>query len=126
MTLWTGGRCPNCGFDGTPPSSNYDVYDCYLTYVGHKKIQAIKILRNYKFMGLKDAKDFIEEVGKVGKKSKLVAEAVSYDLAKEISAEFVEADCHIEIVRTNLSNIEMDRILSSLKSMMNQLQKHGD
>ena len=69
-----GNFCPYCGQrlmatsspagEGQPanaaPASASDAYDVVLEYFGNRKIQAIKVLREFTGLGLKEAKDLVE------------------------------------------------------------------
>jgi large subunit ribosomal protein L7/L12 len=66
-------------------------FDVELTAPGDKKIQAIKVTREVTGLGLKEAKEFVEEAPKI------VKEGVSKDEAEAIKAKFEEVGATVTI-----------------------------
>ena len=68
-----------------------DEFDVVLTGVGDKKIQVIKVVRELTSLGLKEAKDVVDNPGKP------IKEAVSKDEAAQMKAKLEEAGATVEI-----------------------------
>jgi large subunit ribosomal protein L7/L12 len=66
-------------------------FNAILSDVGPKKIEVIKIVREFTGLGLKEAKDLVEAAPKP------VKEAVSKDEAEKIKAKFAEVGAKVEI-----------------------------
>ena len=68
-----------------------DEFDVVLTGVGDKKIQVIKVVRELTSLGLKEAKDVVDNPGKP------IKEGVSKDEAAQMKAKLEEAGATVEI-----------------------------
>ena len=68
-----------------------DEFDVILTAVGDKKIQVIKVVRELTSLGLKEAKDVVDNPGKA------VKEGVSKDEAAQMKAKLEEAGATVEV-----------------------------
>jgi len=66
-------------------------FDVELTTFGDKKIQVIKAVRKITGLGLKEAKDVVDNLPKV------VKEGVSKDEAESVKAELEEAGAQVEV-----------------------------
>src|SRR5690606_34561567 len=66
-------------------------FDVVLTSAGDKKIQVIKVVRGLKGLGLKEAKDLVDNAPKP------VKEGVSKEEAEEIKAKLEEAGATVEV-----------------------------
>ena len=66
-------------------------FDVVLTGVGDKKIQVIKVVRELTSLGLKEAKDVVDNPGKP------IKEGVTKDEAEAIKKKFEEAGAKVDI-----------------------------
>ena len=66
-------------------------FDVILTAVGEKKINVIKVVRELTALGLKEAKDLVDNAPNA------VKEGVSKELAEEVKAKLEEAGASVEI-----------------------------
>ena len=73
------------------PAAEKTSFNVVLKEVGGQKIQVIKVVREVTNLGLKEAKDFVDNVPKVLK------ENVSKEEAEAIKAKFVEVGATVEI-----------------------------
>lgn len=68
-----------------------DSFDVVLTNVGEKKIQVIKVVREFTSLGLKEAKALVDEAPKA------VKEGATKDEAEEIQTKLQEAGATVEL-----------------------------
>jgi large subunit ribosomal protein L7/L12 len=68
-----------------------DEFDVVLTGVGDKKIQVIKVVRELTSLGLKEAKEVVDNPGKP------IKEGVSKDEAEQMKAKLEEAGATVEV-----------------------------
>jgi large subunit ribosomal protein L7/L12 len=68
-----------------------DAFDVVLTTFGDKKINVIKMVREVTSLGLKEAKELVDNLPKA------VKEGVSKDEAAELKAKFEEAGAQVEL-----------------------------
>ena len=68
-----------------------DSYDVVLTTIGDKKIKVIKVVRELTNLGLKEAKDLVDDAPKP------VKEGISKKEAEEIKAKFQEVGAQVEL-----------------------------
>jgi large subunit ribosomal protein L7/L12 len=66
-------------------------FDVVLTDAGEKKIQVIKVVREFTTLGLKEAKELVESVPKA------VKEGISKETAEEIKKKLEEVGAKVEI-----------------------------
>lgn len=66
-------------------------FDVVLSEIGPKKINVIKVVREITGLGLKDAKDLVDQAPKA------IKEGVSKDEAEEIKAKLAEAGATVEL-----------------------------
>lgn len=66
-------------------------FDVILTSAGEKKINVIKVVRELTALGLKEAKDLVDNAPNP------VKEGISKELAEEVKAKLVEAGATVEI-----------------------------
>lgn len=66
-------------------------FDVILTNAGEKKINVIKVVRELTALGLKEAKDLVDNAPNP------VKEGISKELAEEVKAKLVEAGATVEI-----------------------------
>lgn len=76
---------------GAAPAEEKTEFDVILTSAGDKKIQAIKVVRELTGLGLKEAKDLVDNAPKP------VKEGVSKEQAEEIKAKLEEAGGTVEL-----------------------------
>lgn len=74
-----------------PAAEEKTEFNVLLTKVGDNKISVIKVVRELKGLGLKEAKDLVESVPQILK------EAVSKEQAEEIQKKLKEAGAEVEI-----------------------------
>lgn len=74
-----------------PAAEEKTEFDVHLKDVGAKKIQVIKVIREVTSLGLKEAKDLVDNAPSV------VKEAVSKDEAEQIKAKLEEQGATIEL-----------------------------
>lgn len=82
---------PAAAEEAKPAEEEKTEFDIFLTSVGDKKINVIKVLRDLTNMGLKDAKELIDNV------PRLVKEGVSKEEAENMKKKFEEAGATVEI-----------------------------
>ena len=76
---------------GEAAAEEKDEFDVVLTGAGDKKIQVIKVVREITSLGLKEAKELVDNPGKP------IKEAVSKDEAEQIKAKLEEAGAAVEL-----------------------------
>ncbi|MCE5271452.1 50S ribosomal protein L7/L12 [bacterium] len=74
-----------------PVAEEKTEFDVVLTGVGDKKIQVIKVVRELTSLGLKEAKDVVDNPGKP------IKEAVSKEEAQAMKAKLEEAGATVEL-----------------------------
>ncbi|MBN1883756.1 MAG: 50S ribosomal protein L7/L12 [Deltaproteobacteria bacterium] len=73
------------------PAEEKTEFDVILQEAGEKKIQVIKVVREFTTLGLKEAKDLVESAPKP------VKEGISKDTAEEIKKKLEEMGAKVEI-----------------------------
>lgn len=68
-----------------------DEFDVILTSAGEKKIQVIKVVRELTSLGLKEAKELVDNPGKP------IKEAVNKEEAEQVKAKLEEAGATVEL-----------------------------
>ena len=76
---------------GGEAAEEKDEFDVVLTGVGDKKIQVIKVVREVTSLGLKEAKDLVDNAPKP------VKEAVSKEEAEQVKAKLEEQGATVEL-----------------------------
>jgi len=76
---------------GEAAAEEKDEFDVMLTGAGSQKIQVIKVVRSITSLGLKEAKDLVDNAPNA------VKEAVSKDEAEKIKAELEEVGASVEL-----------------------------
>ncbi len=76
---------------GDAEGGEKDSFDVVLTAFGDKKINVIKVVREVTSLGLKEAKELVDNLPKA------VKEGVSKDEAEELKAKFEEAGAQVEL-----------------------------
>ncbi len=76
---------------GEAPAEEQTEFDAVLTTVGDKKIQVIKAVRELTSLGLKEAKDLVDNPGKP------IKEGVSKEEAGQVKAKLEEVGATVEI-----------------------------
>jgi len=79
------------GGEAAAPAEEKTEFDVILTDAGEKKIQVIKVVREFTTLGLKEAKDLVESAPKP------VKEGVSKETAEEIKKKLEEQGAKVEI-----------------------------
>jgi len=79
------------GAAAAAPAEEQDEFDVVLTGAGDKKIQVIKVVREITGLGLKDAKEAVDNAPTV------VKEAVSKDEAEQLKAKLEEQGAAVEL-----------------------------
>jgi len=79
------------GAAAAPVAEEKTEFDVVLTWVGEKKIQVIKVVRELTSLGLKEAKDLVEGVPKP------VKEGVSKEEAETVKKKMEEVGATVEI-----------------------------
>ena len=79
---------PAAGGGEAAAAEEKDEFDVVLTGVGDKKIQVIKVVRELTSLGLKEAKDVVDNPGKP------IKEAVTKEEAEQIKAKLEEVRSH--------------------------------
>jgi large subunit ribosomal protein L7/L12 len=79
------------GQGAAPAAEEKTEFDVILTGVGDKKIQVIKVVRELTSLGLKEAKDVVDNPGKA------VKEGVSKEEAQAMKAKLEEAGASVEL-----------------------------
>jgi large subunit ribosomal protein L7/L12 len=83
---------PGAATPGAPAAAEEKTtFDVVLTAAGDKKIQVIKVVRQYTGLGLKEAKDLVEAAPKV------VKESLVKDEAEKIKKELEEQGAKVEL-----------------------------
>jgi large subunit ribosomal protein L7/L12 len=82
---------PAAGGDGAAAAEEKTAFDVVLTGAGDKKIQVIKVVRAVTGLGLKEAKDLVDEAPNP------VKEGVAQEEADQIKAQLEEAGAGVEI-----------------------------
>ena len=82
---------PAAGGGEAAAAEEKDEFDVVLTAVGDKKIQVIKVVRELTSLGLKEAKDVVDNPGKP------IKESVSKDEAAQMKAKLEEAGATVEV-----------------------------
>ena len=82
---------PAPGGDGAAAAEEKTSFDVVLTNAGDKKIQAIKVVRAVTGLGLKEAKDLVDNAPNA------VKEAVAREEADTIKAQLEEAGAEVEV-----------------------------
>ncbi|HUU10482.1 MAG TPA: 50S ribosomal protein L7/L12 [Phycisphaerae bacterium] len=76
---------------GTEAEAEKDTFDVILTGVGDKKIPVIKVVREITSLGLKEAKDLVEDAPKA------VREGVSKDEAEQLKKKLEEVGASVQL-----------------------------
>lgn len=76
---------------GAPAAEEKTEFDVVLTAIGDKKIQVIKTVREFTSLGLKEAKDVVDNPGKP------IKEGVTKEEAAQMKAKLEEAGATVEI-----------------------------
>jgi large subunit ribosomal protein L7/L12 len=84
------GAAPAAAGDGAPAEEKTS-FDVVLTAAGDKKIQAIKVVRAITGLGLKEAKDLVDNAPKP------VKEGIAQDEADSIKSQLEEAGASVEV-----------------------------
>ena len=79
------------GGDGAAPAEEKTSFDVVLTAAGGQKIQVIKVVRAITGLGLKEAKDLVDNAPNA------VKEGVAQDEADSIKAQLEEAGAEVEV-----------------------------
>ena len=79
------------GAAAAPAEEEKDEFDVVLEAVGSEKIKVIKVVREITGLGLKEAKDLVDNAPST------LAEAVTKEAAEELKKKFEEAGAEIEI-----------------------------
>lgn len=79
------------GAAGGDAAAEKDEFDVFIKDVGDKKIPVIKVVREMTGLGLKEAKELVED------SSKAVKEGVPKDEAEKIKAQLEEAGAQVEL-----------------------------
>ncbi len=79
------------GAAAAAPAEEQDEFDVFLTGSGDNKIQVIKVVREITGLGLKDAKEAVDNAPTV------VKEAVSKDEAEQLKAKLEEQGAAVEL-----------------------------
>ncbi|KPV40946.1 50S ribosomal protein L7/L12 [Thiohalorhabdus denitrificans] len=82
---------PAAGGGGEAAAAEKDEFDVLLTGEGEKKVQTIKVLREVTGLGLKEAKEMVENLPATLK------EGASKDEAEEIKSKMEEAGAPVEL-----------------------------
>jgi large subunit ribosomal protein L7/L12 len=85
------GAAPAAGGDGTAAGEEKSAFDVVLAGAGDKKIQVIKVVRAITGLGLKEAKDLVDNAPNP------VKEGVAQDEADQIKAQLEEAGATVEV-----------------------------
>jgi large subunit ribosomal protein L7/L12 len=85
------GAAPAGGGDGAAAAEEQTAFDVILTGAGDKKIQVIKVVRAITSLGLKEAKDLVDNAPKP------VKEGVAQDEADSIKGQLEEAGASVEV-----------------------------
>ncbi|OGF59971.1 MAG: 50S ribosomal protein L7/L12 [Candidatus Fischerbacteria bacterium RBG_13_37_8] len=82
---------PAAAVDAKPAEEEKTEFDVFLTGIGDKKINVIKVLRDLTNLGLKEAKELIDNVPRV------VKEGISKEEADTMKKKFEEAGATVDI-----------------------------
>ena len=82
---------PVAGGGAAAPAEEQTEFDVILLEAGEKKIQVIKVVREFTTLGLKEAKELVESAPKP------VKEGISKDTAEEIKKKLEEMGAKVEI-----------------------------
>jgi len=82
---------PAAGGEAAPAAEEKSEFDVVLESIGDKKIQVIKAVREITGLGLKEAKDLVDNAPKA------VKEGVSKDEAEEMKTKLEEAGAGVEL-----------------------------
>src|SRR5919201_3358534 len=82
---------PGGGAEGAEPAEEQTAFDVVLQGAGDKKIQVIKVVRAVTGLGLKEAKDLVDNAPNP------VKEAVARDEADSIKSQLEEAGATVEV-----------------------------
>ena len=82
---------PAAGAAAAAPAEEKSEFDVVLTSAGDKKINVIKVVRELTGLGLKEAKELVDNAPKP------VKEGVSKDVAEEVKAKLEEAGAAVEL-----------------------------
>ena len=85
------GAAPAAAGDGAAAGEEKSSFDVVLTGAGDKKIQVIKVVRAITGLGLKEAKDLVDNAPNP------VKEGVAQDEADQIKAQLEEAGAAVEV-----------------------------
>jgi large subunit ribosomal protein L7/L12 len=85
------GAAPAAGGDGAAAGEEKSAFDVVLAGAGDKKIQVIKVVRAITGLGLKEAKDLVDNAPNP------VKEGVAQDEADQIKAQLEEAGATVEV-----------------------------
>ena len=85
------GAAPAAAGDGAPAAEEKTSFDVILTGAGDKKIQVIKVVRAITGLGLKEAKELVDNAPKA------VKEGVVQDEADSIKSQLEEAGAAVEV-----------------------------
>jgi len=84
-------QAPGAGEAGAPAEEEKTSFDVVLSAVGDKKIQVIKVVRAATGLGLKEAKELVDNAPKP------VKEGLSKEEAEKLKAELEEAGATVEL-----------------------------
>ena len=82
---------PSSAAEAAPAAEEKTEFDVVLTGVGDKKIQVIKVVRELTSLGLKEAKDVVDNPGKP------IKEGVTKEEAQAMKAKLEEAGATVEL-----------------------------
>lgn len=82
---------PSAGGEAAPAAEEQTEFSVVLTAVGEKKIQVIKVVRELTDLGLKEAKDVVDNPGKP------IKEGVTKEEAEAMKAKLEEAGATVEL-----------------------------
>jgi large subunit ribosomal protein L7/L12 len=85
------GAAPAAAGDGGAPAEEQTAFDVVLTGAGDKKIQVIKVVRAITGLGLKEAKELVDNAPKP------VKEGIAQDEADSIRSQLEEAGAAVEV-----------------------------
>jgi large subunit ribosomal protein L7/L12 len=85
------GVAPAAAGDGGAPAEEQTAFDVVLTGAGDKKIQVIKVVRAITGLGLKEAKELVDNAPKP------VKEGVAQDEADSVKSQLEEAGAAVEV-----------------------------
>ena len=91
VAVAAGGVAPAGGGDGAGAAEEKTEFDVVLTNAGGQKIQVIKVVRAVTGLGLKEAKDLVDNAPNA------VKESVAREEADSIKAQLEEAGAEVEV-----------------------------